>query len=487
MKVPSKPIRIGWARTDITPDRPVFLAGQFYERVSQYVHDPITATALALDNGTDQAVLVSLDMVYAPLPILAAVRRNLADEPDLDVQKISVHATHTHTSYCIGDKTLVSLFEAVFGPERVARLHAPENTMTDQEVRIFLTDKLTALIRSAWRARTAGGISLAQDYAAVAFNRRPIFRSGETIMYGVCSREDFVRLEGPSDHTADLLYTWDPIGRLTGVVVNIPCPAQVMELHCFVSADYWDAARSAIREKLGPVNILPMCGAAGDQNPLDLIRISKHNAQPLQDWGAQKGEVIRNLDLALECRDIGDRIADAVLRGYRKAYRHIAYDLPFVHALRPVELPIRQVSEAEYQEALALVETVKRSFSAEHKMQTADCVPLFAPVGVILRWQEQQETTTYAFDVHLLRIGRAVLATNPFELFTEYGMRIKARSPADQTFIAQLSNGGKSGYLPTELAVQGGSYSSKAASTTCGPEGGDRLVEETLQGLADLW
>lgn len=44
-------IKIGWAQTSITPDRPVFHSGQIYPRVSQYVHDPVTATALALESG----------------------------------------------------------------------------------------------------------------------------------------------------------------------------------------------------------------------------------------------------------------------------------------------------------------------------------------------------------------------------------------------------------------------------------------------------
>jgi hypothetical protein len=46
-----KNLKLGWATVDITPDRPIFLAGQMYTRVSQYVQDPITATALVVENG----------------------------------------------------------------------------------------------------------------------------------------------------------------------------------------------------------------------------------------------------------------------------------------------------------------------------------------------------------------------------------------------------------------------------------------------------
>jgi hypothetical protein len=52
--------------------------------------------------------------------------------------------------------------------------------------------------------------------------------------------------------------------------------------------------------------------------------------------------------------------------------------------------------------------------------------------------------------------------------------------------IAQLANG-LGGYLPTRIAIDGGSYSSHPASTLCGPEAGDMLVEETVSRLNSMW
>ena len=49
-----------------------------------------------------------------------------------------------------------------------------------------------------------------------------------------------------------------------------------------------------------------------------------------------------------------------------------------------------------------------------------------------------------------------------------------------------MSNG-IGGYLPTREAILGGSYSSKAASTLCGPEGGDMLVEETIRAVDSMF
>ena len=53
------PLLVGWAARDITPDRPVNLAGQLYARVTDQVLDPLTVTALALlDSSFSQAVII---------------------------------------------------------------------------------------------------------------------------------------------------------------------------------------------------------------------------------------------------------------------------------------------------------------------------------------------------------------------------------------------------------------------------------------------
>ena len=78
------------------------------------------------------------------------------------------------------------------------------------------------------------------------------------------------------------------------------------------------------------------------------------------------------------------------------------------------------------------------------------------------------------------------MATSPFELFLDYGERIKARSRAPQTFIVQLACG-EGGYLPTARALRAGGYEAEPASNNVGPEGGRELVEKTLAVVNGLF
>jgi hypothetical protein len=88
-------------------------------------------------------------------------------------------------------------------------------------------------------------------------------------------------------------------------------------------------------------------------------------------------------------------------------------------------------------------------------------------------------------ELHAVRLGDLAFATNPFELYLDYGQRIKARSRAEQTFLVQLACG-RLGYLPTARAVAGGGYGALIANGSVGTEGSRILVEESIAAINGL-
>ena len=68
---------IGWAEESIVPEKKVSLAGHFFERISEYVEKPLTATALAIAAGEEQAVIVSADLLGVACNLVEAIRKNL--------------------------------------------------------------------------------------------------------------------------------------------------------------------------------------------------------------------------------------------------------------------------------------------------------------------------------------------------------------------------------------------------------------------------
>jgi hypothetical protein len=70
-------LNIGWSEVSITPDKKVSLAGQFAERISEYVEKPCTVTAMAVEAGGDQMILVSCDLVAIGWNLTQLVREEV--------------------------------------------------------------------------------------------------------------------------------------------------------------------------------------------------------------------------------------------------------------------------------------------------------------------------------------------------------------------------------------------------------------------------
>jgi len=158
-------------------------------------------------------------------------------------------------------------------------------------------------------------------------------------------------------------------------------------------------------------------------------------------------------------------------------------EVVFQHTVSDLALPARLVTEEEAERAgSAAAELLARKpvpGSFEHGRLRAEQI-------VVQRYEEQTPDLEYDMELHVLRLGDVAIVTNPFELYLDYGLRIKARSRALHTLVVQLSCG--SGiYLPTPKAVAGGHYSATVHSNLVGPEGGQVLVDETVRAINEMW
>jgi len=465
-------LQAGWATVDITPDKKVNLQGQFYERISTGVHDPIYATVLAIqvveENGTpgDQAVMIACDLVSVSKTILEKLRERLSGRiTDLDPGKILISAIHTHTAPCIREAPLES-----FNWTEWKKLSSQEY-MSPAEYIEFLTGRLAEAVVAAWNNRRPAKVGMALGHAVVGHCRRVVF-DDRAVMYGSPATTNFLGLEGPSDHGVELMYFWDMDDKLTGVIINAACPAQVVEHEKVISADYFGATRRKIKEHFGDaVQVLPQIAPAGDQSPRDLIRRGK-------------SETIMNSFEGME--ELGQRIADACIRSYESAKKGAVSELVFGHSVEDIYLPIRKVTMGEVEQAQKEYDDLMQKYGAEDRVPGKDFVKLFNCRAVLDRKEVQEKASFYKMELHALRLGDAAFVTNPFELYIEYGLRIKARSKAKQTFAVQLSCGAGS-YLPTRKAISGGSYGAGVANGIVGPEGGDLLVEHSVEAINRFW
>lgn len=472
-------ILIGWAQADVTPyGRKVSLRGQFHVRLSEEVHDPLTTTVLALESEdkSGQAIIVSLDAVSVSSYVTEGCRKVISKEiQDFDPQKFFISVTHTHTA-----------------PEQPGIILAaiPElgkDVMTGMEYGDMLVNKISAAAISAWKSRKPGALSWGKGHAVVGFNRRVSYFNGSTVMYGKTDDPNFSHVEGYEDHGVDMLFTYDAKHDLTGMLVNVPCPSQCTEGAYFISADYWHETRNEIRKRHGKdLFILAQCAAAGDQSPRTMVnRQADARMLELKGYGDEYNMARR--------QDIADKIADAVDEVVPLVAKDIRDNIEFAHKSDMLELTQRRATEKDLEDAKSEVSIYKAKLEEIKDQDHASVAysSTYRRIGfnqrVIDLYEEQKrgESLTLPVELHSLRIGDIAMCTNRFEYFLDFGLRIKSRSKAVQTFIVQLA--GEGTYLPTERAMKGGSYGAYIASTPIGPEGGQQIVEKEVESINDMW
>ena len=164
---------------------------------------------------------------------------------------------------------------------------------------------------------------------------------------------------------------------------------------------------------------------------------------------------------------IAQRIVTAWDDALEGARHDIRSDVPLHHHVKTIDLPYRKVTILERAEAM--------TEAAQFKDIPAQHWNFLWNQKVVDRFEAQKAGTQkpYPMELYAPRLGDCAIATNDFELYTDFGIQMKARSPGT--------------YLPTERAVKHGGYGAVIQSSQIGPEGGQVLVEETVQTWKKLW
>ena len=488
-------VKIGWAEESIVPEKKVKLSGQFYERISEYVESDITATAMAIDSDGDMAIIVSVDIVKINDSVLTKAREKFAKlNTEVDPKKIIIGATHTHTSLeCSSNISATRDILNSFlpdGKKYTELVEVDDSVLSPEDGVELVSDKIAIASDRAWRERKEALYANSFGRAAVGMCRRVSYDDGTAQMWGDVNTANFVSLEGGNDSGIELIYTFDTDKNLTGIVANIACPAQILEHRSFISSDYWGKAKEYLRKKFGNhIFLLAMGGAGGDQCPRDLVRWQQPET-PINDPNIKRPNVIEHradpsmFDLS-GCRLAGKRIANEIISMYEEITEYKS-EAEFKHVYEDVQLPLRKATMAEYNDAIRQIEYYVNQNKDKDVFNFEDNAAMYVYAGTILRFKEQQFKEIVPSEVHVIRFGDIAIATNPFELFLDYGNRIKARSFAKQTFIMQLSCGALA-YLPTEKAEKAGHYSAYISSGCVGHEGGDQLVRHTITEINKMF
>jgi hypothetical protein len=240
-------LKIGVARADITPEKPVTMAGYAGRKdLSTGVHDPLSARVLVFESDGDRLVLVSTDLIGFYDGTTEYMRETLLDEFDLEPSQLFLSAIHTHAGPRLGtDKE---------------RAH-PNNVAYT----VALKDKLISVIHHAFSELQPASIGVGAGSCPVGSNRRQlrVRDNGESEI--VLGRNPY----GPTDKEVLILKAMDADGKLLAVAFDYATHATCLGPKNYrISGDVIGLAEQFVEKVYGDNVIAPaFAGASGDIDP----------------------------------------------------------------------------------------------------------------------------------------------------------------------------------------------------------------------------
>ena len=499
-------VKIGWAKREISTTEPVEVPGQMYLRISEGIHDPLYVTALCVDGGEgqDKVIFLSCDIVTPWGGILQPIRDKLTERrPEIPKEGFILNVTHTHSSISLaGTATKTPDGQDMFPGEKS---------------REIFCEKAAQAIIEAWDTRTEGGIGYGYGYAVVAHSRRVVYFKeeklarnkrefmtppGYAVMYGNTNSDIFSHYEAGADHFLNLMFTFDAAQKLTGIVVNVPCPSQLSEHFTKLSADYWTEVRQMVAKEYGEdVFVLPQCAAAGDVSPrvLHYGRAQARRMRLKYGLDYEPREVRANNaheynKVMAERYDIAERIMEGIRDVYSWAKKDIKTEVPVQHQVTVMPLERRKITDEEKQWCEENLELLKDMGPKAEEMTPEEYRVAYTNhqsrvnrnKGGIARWADVKEHPTLDMQSHTVRIGDIAFATIRFETYIDFMHRLQARSPFLQTFVIQLAGTEGGNYLATHRGAEARGYSASMFCNMVSADGGQQWVDNQLAILNEM-
>jgi hypothetical protein len=265
-----------------------------------------------------------------------------------------------------------------------------------------------------------------------------------------------------ADLSVPVLQAVRPDGSAIGIVVGYGCHTVTTGFEYLgYSPDYPGPMRDMIRRATGGECVF-FQGAAGNMMPLIGFessgeamrrmgeRLAAEALHAVSEWPAWPAR--------LRETGFGSGTPLALFRWDR-----VEVDAPRLAAVaEEVEFPLLPLPELE--EITAMIERTEREIEeAIANGATEGDLRVLRFHG--LNWARRIEAelrsgsprTSVRGMIHALRIGDGAIVTGPGEIFTEIGMAVKERSPADVTLYAGYTNGAIS-YFPTAAEYPLGGY-----------------------------
>jgi neutral ceramidase len=424
---------VGFGVADITPPLGLAMSGGLEPRTNVGIGDPLLAKALVAEAGGRKLAIVGVDLLGLPRVLVDPIIAQASRQTGIPADAILIVCSHTHSG--------PYPFEGVYS-----------YNVTNADYMASIPGKIADSIAQALSSRKPARMTIGRAMVHHGLHhRRVICKDGKvfnTWMPGalddltVCPQ--VLGAAGPIDPEMWVARFDDSAGRPFGAFINFPLHVNSRGGTLW-SADYPSVIASRMTEAFGPGFATVFTpGACANVNPT---------------LGGER-----------YWRQGADYFADQAIAAAKRA-------IPIQGPVR-VDVVRRDVSVPRRDPASQPPDAIARL----HWGSGGGRPDVFEPQLTRVAAMPQQ----LSVPVSAARIGPLAIATNGGELFVEYGLDIKARSPFPYTVVTELTND-EIGYQPTEDAFARQGYETLVGANWVALDGIRKLIDTDVELLQELW
>ena len=245
------PWKAGTAKSIITPEKSVWLAGYGYKREPQEVLHDIWIKVLALqDQNGQRCVLVTSDLMGIPRYMYERLSRKLMKRFNLDRSQILFTFSHNHCAPRLH--------------EDLADYYPKDNHQTGlvKEYSDKLEDIIIETVAQAFGNISPARLVMGEGEAGFAVNRRNNIES-EVAEIRAAGKS----LQGPVDHSVPVMAVYKEDNQLAAIVFGYACHPTTLNFDKWCG-DYPGFAQIELEKNFPGSMALFYTGCGGDQNPL---------------------------------------------------------------------------------------------------------------------------------------------------------------------------------------------------------------------------
>jgi len=441
--------RAGAATSNITPMLGGLIVGGWGTPKAERIHDELHARCLVLDDGKTRVAFVVCDSVGVAQEVFDAARKLIFEASGLPPQNILMSATHTHSATSArGANSLIK-------------------TEPLSEYQVFLSRRIADGVQRAINNLEPAKIGWGSaDEPRAVFNRRYRMKPGTELLNPVGGTDQVkvnpgqgnpavVEPAGPVDPQVSFITVQAADGRPIALLANYSLHYVGGVRGNEISADYFAVFADKIQQKLKADRLDPPFvgimsnGTSGDVNNINVMGPKAEKKKPYQQIDA-----------------VAEMVAEAVFKAHQSVT--LRDWVPLQSVQRELTLKTRKPTAEQIARAKQLI-----SGEAKPKVSHEE---IYAKR--IMQLAESPDEASVVLQT--MQIGDLGIAGIPFEVFTQSGLDIKARSPFKPTFTISIANG-SFGYLPTPEAHKVGGYETWLGSSRVEEQASVKIVDTLME------